>query len=234
MSKENRTSRSQIQNRLHRSMQARVDFVPECTSVDIDEELTRIMTATRMDEGTRRVPALVTTGSSWRKRLRERVARAGWAALGAVLVLAGVLLLGSELSSAGSPNPSKAWAQQAPEAPATVCGSSGQVGGGPGACMVKQSLGTTSTAWVVRASGFAPREPVTVTLTYNSPPPVVPTQTFTRTARGTLVTGPDGTVTLHITQLFPGALRLGLFNVRVTGAGGRGATTTFMVIPLAA
>jgi hypothetical protein len=229
MRKENRTSRSQIQNRLHMSMQARVDFVPERSTTEIDEELTRIMTATRMDEGTRRVPAPVAARCSWRKWLRERVDRASWAALGAILVVVGVLL-GSALTSAGSPSTVQVGTGPAPT-PATVCGSLGKVGGGPGACMVKQSQGTTSTAWVVRASGFAPRAPVTVTLTYNSPPQVVPAQTFTRTARVKPVTGPDGTVSLHIAQLFPGALRLGLFNVQVTGSGGHEATTTFIVIP---
>ena len=100
--------------------------------------------------------------------------------------------------------------------------------------MVKQSLGTTETAWVVRASGFAPRTPVTVTVTFNSPPQIGPAQRFTRTATVKPVTGQDGTVSLHISQLFPGALQLGLFDVRVTGPGGREATTRFIVIPIGA
>jgi len=94
--------------------------------------------------------------------------------------------------------------------------------------MVKLSQGTTGTAWLVQASGFESGQPVTVSLGFNSPPQVVPAQTFTRTVR---MTPSGGTFRLNINQLFPGALRLGLFNVQVTGPGGRQATTTFMVIP---
>ena len=57
-------------------------------------------------------------------------------------------------------------------------------------------------------------------------------QTFSRTARVTPVTGPDGAVSLDINQLFPAALQLGLFEVQVSGSGGRKATTTFIVIPI--
>jgi hypothetical protein len=109
-----------------------------------------------------------------------------------------------------------------------VCGSSGEAGGGPGACMVKQSQGTASTAWVVRANGFESGQPVIVSLNFNSPPQVVPAQTFTRAVR---VTPSAGTFQLNINQLFPGAFRLGLYNVQVKGPGGREASTTFMVIP---
>jgi hypothetical protein len=94
--------------------------------------------------------------------------------------------------------------------------------------MVKQSQGTTGTAWLVQASGLESGQPVTVALSFNSPPQIVPAQTFTRTVR---VTPSAGTFRLNINQLFPGALRLGLFSVQVTGAGGREAITTFMVIP---
>ena len=55
----------------------------------------------------------------------------------------------------------------------------------------------------------------------------MPARTFTRTVR---MTPSAGTFQLNINKLFPSALRLGLFNVRVTGSGGREATTTFMVI----
>ena len=94
--------------------------------------------------------------------------------------------------------------------------------------MVRQSQGTTGTAWLVQASGFESGQPVTVSLGFNSPPQIVPAQTFTRTVR---MTPSTGTFPLNINQLFPGALRLGLFSVQVTGPGGRKATTTFMVIP---
>ena len=97
--------------------------------------------------------------------------------------------------------------------------------------MVQQSRGPATAAWVVRASGFEPGKPVTVTLTFNSPPQVVPAQKFTRSAR---ITPSGGTFRLNINQLFPGALQLGLFDVQVTGSGGREATTRFIVIPTGA
>src|SRR6266567_519913 len=169
-------------------------------------------------------------GSGWRRWLRGHMAWAGWASAGAALVVVGVIL-GSALSSSSTPDTGSGLGGPPggpPPAPKTVCGSSGHAGGGPGACMVKQSQGTTGTAWVVQASGFESGQPVTVALRFNSPPQIVPAQTFTRTVR---MTPSDGTLRLNINQLFPGALRLGLFNVQVTGPGGRQATTTFMVIP---
>ncbi|HYY18682.1 MAG TPA: hypothetical protein VE864_07555, partial [Streptosporangiaceae bacterium] len=115
-----------------------------------------------------------------------------------------------------------------PPAPKTVCGSSGHAGGGPDVCMVQRSQGTAGDTWIVRASGFEPGQPVKVVLSFNSPPPVVPAQKFSRNVR---VTPSAGTFQLNINQLFPSTLRLGLFNVQVTATGGREATTTFMVIP---
>jgi len=96
--------------------------------------------------------------------------------------------------------------------------------------MVKQSQGTTGTAWLVQASGFEAGQPVTVSLGFNSPPQIVPAQTFTRTVR---VTPSNGTFPLNINQLFPGALDLGLFDVQLNGPGGREAATSFIVIPAA-
>ena len=165
-------------------------------------------------------------GSRWRRWLRAHMAWAGWASVGAALVVIGVIL-GSALSSSSSPNTVQV-PPGPPRPPKTVCGSSGHVGGGPDACMVQQSLGPASAAWIVRASGFEPGKPVTVTLTFNSPPQVGPSQRFTRTAR---VTPSAGTFRLDINQLFPGVLQLGLFDVQVTGSGGREATTEFVVIP---
>ena len=154
------------------------------------------------------------------------MAWAWWASVGAALVVIGVIL-GSALSSSSSPNTVQV-PPGPPRPPKTVCGSSGHVGGGPDACMVQQSLGPASAAWIVRASGFEPGKPVTVTLTFTSPPQVGPSQRFTRTAR---VTPSAGTFRLDINQLFPGVLQLGLFDVQVTGSGGREATTEFVVIP---
>src|SRR6266568_4355399 len=168
--------------------------------------------------------------SGWRRWLRAHMAWAGWASVGAALVVVGVIL-GSALSSSSTPTPASNSGPPGgpPPAPKTVCGSSGQAAGGPGACMVRQSRGTPVDAWIVRASGFEPGKPVTVVLSFNSPPQIVPAQTFTRTVR---ITPSAGTFRLDIKQLFPGAVQLGLFDVRVTGSGSREATTTFIVIPI--
>jgi hypothetical protein len=168
-------------------------------------------------------------GSGWRRWVRAHMAWAGWASVGAALVVVGVIL-GSALSSSSTTDTgsSSGLPGGRPPAPSKACGSSGHAGGGPDACMVKQSQGTAGDAWVVRASGFEPGQPVTVALSFNSPPPVAPAQKFTRTVR---VTPSAGTFQLNIKQLFPGAVQLGLFNVQVTGPGGREAATTFMVIP---
>jgi serine/threonine protein kinase len=163
-------------------------------------------------------------GPGWRRWLRAHLAWAGWAGVGAALVVVGVVL-GSSLSGSSSQNPGPL---PPPSAPKTVCASPGQAGGGPGACMVRQSLGPADAAWVVRASGFEPGKPVTVALSFNSPPQVTPAQRFTRTVH---VTPSAGTFRLNINQLFPGALQLGIFDVEVTGPGGREATTSFIVIP---
>jgi hypothetical protein len=94
--------------------------------------------------------------------------------------------------------------------------------------MVKQSRGTADAAFVVRASGFAPGKPVTVTLSWNSPPQIVPPQTSSQTVT---VNPAGGTFLLDIHRLFPGTLKLGLFTVEVSGPGGAEASTTFIVIP---
>jgi Protein kinase domain len=175
-------------------------------------------------------------GPGWRRWLRGRTAWVGWAAVGAALVVLGVIV-GAALSSSGAPNtipPGAAPPGEPPSAPKTVCGQSGHAGGGPYLCMATQSLGPADITWVVQASGFAPGTPVTVRLSFNSPPLVVPAQTFGRTARVQPVTGQDGKLSLNISQLFPGALRLGVFTVRVTGSGGREATTSFIVVPVGA
>ena len=186
----------------------------------------------RTDPGTGTGAAGWRQGPGWRRWLHERVARTRWAAMGAILVIVSVIL-GSALSSSSTPNTgsNSGLPGGPPPAPKTVCGSSGQSAGGPGACMVRQSRGTPADAWIVRASGFEPGKPVTVVLSFNSPPQVVPAQRFTRTIR---VTPSAGTFRLDIKQLFPGAVQLGLFDVRVTGSGSREASTTFIVIPIGA
>jgi serine/threonine protein kinase len=188
----------------------------------------------RTDPGTGTGAAGGRQGSGWRRWLRAHMAWAGWASVGAALVVVGVIL-GSALSSSSTPSTgSNSVPPVPPQAPDTVCGSSGQASGGSGACMVKQSIGTTATAWVVRASGFAPRTPVTVTATFNSPPGIGPARRFTRTAAVKPVTAQDGTVSLGIGQLFPHTLQLGRFDIQVTGSDGRTAMTSFIVIPTGA
>jgi serine/threonine protein kinase len=172
------------------------------------------------------------TGPGWRRWLRAHLAWAGWASVGAALVVVGVIL-GAALSSSNlpNPNPTSSLAPPAggpPPPPPSVCGPS--QAGGPELCMVNQSQGTVSTAWIVQGSGFAPQTPVTVSLIWSSPPQL-PKGTFDRTAPVKPVTGRDGSVRLTINQLFPGSLRLGLFTVEVTGSDGRKAATTFSVIP---
>ncbi len=171
-------------------------------------------------------------GSGWRRWMRAHMAWAGWASVGAALVVIGVIL-GSALSSSSTPAPVTSTSglpppPPPPAAPLTVCTSSDQAASGPDACMVGRSRDIADAAWAVRVSGFPPGEPVTVALTFNSPPQVVPARTFTRTVR---VTPSAGTFQLDISKLFPNALQLGAFEVRVTGPGGRQAHTTFIVVP---
>ena len=97
--------------------------------------------------------------------------------------------------------------------------------------MEGQSLGPPGAAWVVRASGFEPGKPVAVTVSFNPPPQDSSVHKFTRTVH---VTPPAGTFQLDISKLFPGALQLGLFDVRLAGPGGREATTSFIVVPAGA
>jgi serine/threonine protein kinase len=183
----------------------------------------------RTDPGTGAGAAGGRQGSGWRRWLRAHMAWAGWASVGAALVVVGVIL-GSALSSSSTPNPASNSVPPGgpPPAPKTVCGSSGHAGGGPDVCMVQRSQGTAGDTWIVGASGFEPGQPVKVVLSFNSPPSVAPAQKFTRNVH---ITPSAGTFQLNINQLFPSALRLGLFNVQVTAPGGREATTTFMVIP---
>ena len=85
--------------------------------------------------------------SGWQRWLRSHMAWAGWASVGAALVVVGVIL-GAALSSSSSPNPSASNSAQLPPpvgglppAPATVCGRSGQVGDTLMVCMVDTSQG---------------------------------------------------------------------------------------------
>jgi len=174
----------------------------------------------------------------WLQWLRSHMAWAGWASVGAALVVVGVVL-GAALSSSSAPD--SASSQQTsgsvaqppapPVAPNTVCGTSPIPAHGPYLCMLNQSKGTTNAAWLVQGRRFAPGTSVTVALTWNSPPQFAPNQTFHRTARLKPAVAPDGTLRLNINQLFPDSLRLGQFIVEVIGPGDSAANTVFIVIP---
>ena len=186
----------------------------------------------------RRVPG----ESGWRRWLRSHMAWAGWASVGAALVVVGVVL-GAALSSSSSPGSGASSKQTSgsvqvplapPVAPNTVCGTPATNTRGPALCMLNQSLGTASAAWIVQGRGFAPGTSVTVSLTWQSPPQLAPNQTFDHTAQVKPTVAADGTVRLNITRLFPDSLRLGQFIVKVTGSGGNEASTTFIVVPVTA
>jgi serine/threonine protein kinase len=161
-------------------------------------------------------------GSGWRQWLRAHLAWVGWTAVGAALVIAGVIL-GASLTSSGSTGSGP------PPPPPTACHSSGQVSHGPMLCMA-QASGEPSAAFVVHGTGFAPGTPVTVTITGVAPPPTS-ANIMRKTATIKPVTGQDGTFSFTVSQLFPSPYPLGLFTVEVTGSHGAQASTQFMVIP---
>jgi serine/threonine protein kinase len=157
-----------------------------------------------------------------RQWLGTHMAWAGWAAIGAALVVGGVFL-GSALSSSGTPAP------PGPPAPPTVCGPDKPVG--PALCMVNQSRGLASTAFTVQGSGFASGARVTFTLSEISPPPEQKTL-FSVTSPYHVTTRADGTFWVAVRQLYASPLQLGLVMVSATGPpGGATAQTQFMVLP---
>jgi hypothetical protein len=93
-------------------------------------------------------------------------------------------------------------------------------------------VGDPQDSFVVRASGFAPQTPVTVTMTAVGPPPASAPIMNSRSATDP-VTGKNGTVTVTVNQIFPVPFQLGLYTVEVTQAGGARASTQFMVRPAA-
>jgi hypothetical protein len=162
-------------------------------------------------------------GSGWRQWLRAHLAWAGWTAVGAALVIGGVIL-GASLTSTGS-TPGTGL----PPPPPTACHSSAQVSQGPTLCM-GQAAGEPSSTYVVHGTGFAPGTPVTVAITGVGPPPTS-ANVMRKTATIKPVTGQDGTFSFTVNQLFPSPYPLGLFTVKVTGSDGAQASTQFMVIP---
>jgi serine/threonine protein kinase len=158
-----------------------------------------------------------------RRWLAVHMAWAGWAAVGAALVVGGVFL-GAALSSSGSPGPSF------PPPPLTVCGSQSQARTGPVLCMVNQSRGLATYAFAVRGSGFAPGASVTFMVSEVGPPPQVK-NLFSVTSLNQVVARPDGTFQVPVSLLYSGPLQLGLVDVSATGPGGGTAHTQFMVVP---
>jgi serine/threonine protein kinase len=168
--------------------------------------------------GLRRVP--LPAGA--RRWLATHMAWAGWAAVGAALVVGGVFL-GAALSSSGSPGPP-------PLAPSTVCGSSSAAPSHPALCMVNHSQGTASTPFAVRGSGFAPAAQVTFLASEVGPPPQNK-PLFSATSTYHAVAGQDGTFSVPVSQLYSGALQEGLVTISATESGGGTAQTQFMVLP---
>jgi serine/threonine protein kinase len=169
-------------------------------------------------------PGRASWPAAWRQWLRTHMAWAGWAAVGAALVVGGVFL-GSALSSSGTP----ARPDDVPPAPPTVCGPDKPVG--PALCMVNQSRGLASAAFTVQGSGFAPGVSVTFTVSEISPPPEQATL-FKVTSPYHVTTHQDGTFRVAIRQLYAQQLQLGLVMVSATGPPGDStAQTQFMVLP---
>jgi hypothetical protein len=168
------------------------------------------------------------TGSKpgWREWVRTHLAWVGWASVGAALVVAGVIL-GASLTSSGTP---KSLPPPPPAAPHTVCGASVKAGGGPTVCM-NQSQGDSSTPFVVEGSGFAPRTPVTVTVSELDPNNK---QIFSVTSPDKPVTASDGTFKVPVSRLYSGPLPLGQVTVNVAGSGDRATSTLFIVLPAGA
>ena len=151
------------------------------------------------------------------------MAWAGWAAVGAALVVGGVFL-GSALSSSGSPG------IPPPLAPTTVCGSSKTAPVQPALCMLNQSQGTASTPFTVWGSGFAPNAQVTFMVSEIGPPPQNK-NLFRVTSPYRAVTLADGTFSVPVSQLYSGPLEPGLVTVSASPPASGTAQTQFMVLP---
>ena len=167
-------------------------------------------------------PGRASRPAAARQWLGTHMAWAGWAAVGAALVVGGVFL-GSALTSSGTPAP------PGPPAPPTVCGPDKPVG--PALCMVNQSRGLASAAFTVQGSGFAQGLSVTFTVSEISPPPEQKTL-FSVTSPYHVTTRADGTFRVAVHQLYARQLPLGLVMVVAAGPQGGGtAQTQFMVLP---
>ena len=110
----------------------------------------------RTDRARDRVCGRRSAGSGWRRWVRAHMAWAGWASVGAALVVVGVIL-GSALSSSSTPNPasnSGLPGGRRPRRRRPCAARPATPAADPTRAWSKQSQGTTGTAWVVQASGF--------------------------------------------------------------------------------
>jgi hypothetical protein len=161
----------------------------------------------------------------WRQWLRSHMAWAGWASVGAALIVAGVIL-GASLSSSSTPTPSGPPGGP-PVPPPTRCHGPLNASDKLMVCM-NRSQGYPSTAFVVEGGGFAPRSSLTVRLTELDPSNK---QIVDFTSPDKPVTDANGTFMIPVGQLYSKSLQLGAFTVEVTGSGGHTASTEFIVIP---
>jgi hypothetical protein len=164
-------------------------------------------------------------GSGWRQWFRSHMAWAGWASVGAALIVAGVIL-GASLTSSSSPTAGPR-PLGPPPPPPTACRGPANASHKPMVCM-NRSQGYPSTAFVVEGGGFAPHSSLTVRLTEIDPSnkPIVDI-----TAPVQPVTGADGTFKISVSQIDSSPLPLGMASVEVTGPSGHTISTGFMVIP---
>jgi serine/threonine protein kinase len=158
----------------------------------------------------------------WQQWVRAHLAWVGWVSVGAALVVGGVIL-GASLTSSGSPGAGL----PPPVAPATVCGT--QDVASHMLCM-NQSQGDPSTTFIVEGKDFPPGQQVTVMLSEIGPPPENK-PLFDVTSTFMPVTTANGTFKVPVSQLYSGALQLGLVTVQVTASGASQAQTQFMVLP---
>jgi serine/threonine protein kinase len=166
---------------------------------------------------------------------RRRTKVIGWVAgacVGAGLITLGVFL-GASLTSSGSP---AAGPPPLPNVP-PACSSSVQASSTPRVCM-NQAYGQADDTFVVHGSGFAPQEPVTLTLSGVTRPPANKPITF-RASVFTVAADGQGIFSYTVNQndeSVNGPLPLGLYEVDATGRGGHQAATVkastqFVVLP---
>ena len=171
-------------------------------------------------------------GSGWRRWLRSHMAWAGWASVGAALVVVGVIL-GAALSS--SSVPTSGGSKQAsgalpprPVAPETVCGTSASHPR-PRPVHAEHEHGHRRCRVGRPGSRLRSSDLRHGLLTWDSPPSFAPNQTFHRTAQIKPLgrTGRDRAPG-HQPAL-PQLVEAGSVHRRGTGPGGSAATTTFIV-----